>query len=100
MRRPGTSYSGPYRARGTEVDEAILDFVMHIRGGFLTVPLDVTIRCPHADRYLQSDTTPGIASQDAELEKIERYGSTVSPIALESYGRMGIASQQALKDFS
>eukprot|EP00973_Karenia_brevis_P002612 355723-Karenia_brevis.AAC.1 len=63
--------------------EAILDVVMSLPGGLMSVYYDVTIRCPHSVRNGQGHRTaalqPGIAAADGELEKLTRYGRQVQP---------------------
>ena len=34
-------------------------------------------------------SSPGVAAADGEMEKMQRYGPAVIPVAIESYGRMG-----------
>ena len=57
--------------------------------------------CPHGIRNNQclivATTTPAVAAKDGEVEKQYRYDSSVSPVSLETYGRMGPASMDALR---
>ena len=39
---------------------------------------------------------PSLAAADGEMEKLTRYGSTVSPLSFETYGRLGQKSQTLL----
>jgi len=61
-------------------------------------PIDVTIRCPHA-QHLSSiaPTAPSAAADAGERDKHSRYGSSVLPLALETYGRMGRKSMQTVE---
>ena len=63
---------------------------------------DVTLRCPHTVRSEHERSLaakrPGVAAADGEMEKLQRYGPAVAPVALESYGRMGYASMHRLRD--
>ena len=79
-----------------KVQETVLDVVASPPAGFSTFTADITVRCPHSERYAGAATTPGRAANDGELEKFERYGDTVSPLSFETYGRLGMRSQQAL----
>eukprot|EP00973_Karenia_brevis_P022584 3108021-Karenia_brevis.AAC.1 len=42
----------------------------------------------------------GVAAKDGEMEKLARYGSPVMPLAFETYGRLGIQSQQQLRNLA
>ena len=88
--------AGPYlytEQPDGRIVEAILDAVVITQGCFTSTPLDVTIRClrsfrtrgSHADAAWQ----PATAARDGETEKLSRYGPSVAPMALETYGRMG-----------
>jgi len=83
------------------VVEAILDAVIITPGCVDSVPFDVTIRCPHAERYgsesAPTSTTAAAAAMQGEQEKLARYGPSVQPIALETYGRMGYKSIECLR---
>ena len=65
-------------------------------GATRTDLLDVTIRCPHAERYRAASTSPGTAAAAGPTEKLARYGSAVEAISFESYGRLAAASTDAL----
>eukprot|EP00973_Karenia_brevis_P087450 12125089-Karenia_brevis.AAC.1 len=84
-----------------KVREAILDAVVITPGCLSCTMLDVTIRCPHSVRNggggASPDTEPAVASRDGETEKLLRYGPTVTPLSLETYGRMGARSMQGLR---
>ena len=53
--------------------------------------MDITVRCPHAARYLFTDCMNASAIQKAENEKKPAYpdkeGRFVTPLAMETYGR-------------
>jgi len=73
-----------------KVTEAILDAVIIPPGCPSSTPVDVTIRCPHAQRTnKRASVVPSIAADEGESDKFNRYGRSVLPLALETYGRMG-----------
>ena len=78
------------------VTEAILDVVLSFPGSLTQTSLDVTIRCRHSLRYNKSANVAGTAASDGEMEKFERYGQGVLPIAFETYGRLGSTGQRGL----
>ena len=84
-----------------EVTEAILDVVMSFPGGLMSFFFDVTVRCPHSVRNAQGGraaaTRASVAAADGELEKLTRYGSQVSAVSFETYGRLGAVSQANLR---
>ena len=84
----------------SRVTEAILDVVSSHPGGLSKTYVDVTIRAPHAERYANTDTLVGVAAAAGEFEKLERYGSSVSPLSFEPYGRMGKESALALRSLA
>ena len=64
--------------------------------------VDVTIRHPIADRYQpMSAHRPGATAAAAEQEKRERYptagGRSVTPFALETWGRLGDDGENLLQ---
>ena len=90
-----------------KVTEAILDAVVITPGCSSSTPLDVTIRCPHAQRYnneaattMKASVTPSVAAREGENDKHARYGPSVLPVALETYGRMGRTSLQAVNQLA
>ena len=86
-----------YRSDGQgKVQEAVLDVVISPPASFSTFMADITVRCPHSVRYKETASIPASAADDGELEKYERYGSAVTPISFETYGRMGVRSQAGL----
>eukprot|EP00973_Karenia_brevis_P078473 10895601-Karenia_brevis.AAC.1 len=76
------------------VTEAIPDVVLSFPGSLSLTALDVTVRCPHGERYEKAQEVAGTAAADGELEKHERYGKEVVPVSFETYGRLGSASQK------
>ena len=82
------------------VTEAILDVVSSFPGGISQTLLDVTVRCPHAGRYEKADSRCGDAAAGGEWDKQERYGDCVSPVAFETYGRLGAVSVRHLQSLA
>ncbi len=77
--------------------EAILDIVATWPGQVRPAWIDVTVRCPHAERYPVAHSRPGHAAAVAEQSKLERYGPGVFPVAFETYGRIGDRSRESLQ---
>ena len=77
--------------------DAVLDLVVTFPGSFAQSWVDVSIRCPHAERYAQASSVPGEAAAKAAEEKHDRYGPFVLPLAFESYGRLGTAGRCTLE---
>eukprot|EP00973_Karenia_brevis_P061149 8503719-Karenia_brevis.AAC.1 len=50
-----------------KVVEAILDVVAILPGSFVTMPFDVTIRCPHNQDF--ASHRPSVAAKDGEVDK-------------------------------
>eukprot|EP00973_Karenia_brevis_P071865 9986860-Karenia_brevis.AAC.1 len=78
-----------------KVTEAILDVVTIIPGCLGAMPCDVRIRCPH-DVDLAAHR-PAVAAKEGEVDKACRYDATVTPLSLETYGRVGVASMDGLR---
>ena len=72
-----------------EVKEARMDLVVWSAKWPAALQVDVSSRCPAAQRYLpKAGSTPGTANQAAEREKRNRYKSdTVTCVAVETWGR-------------
>ena len=68
---------------------AILDVVSWFPGVLQQLWIDVSVRCPHAERYNESASKPGVAAVAGEAEKTTRYGTAVRPLVFETYGRPG-----------
>ena len=66
------------------ITEEILEDIVTTPGCLACVPTNATIKCPHAVRNAQGAATaahtPGVAARDAELEKMNRYGASVTPM--------------------
>ena len=88
------------QADGSKVTEAILDVVSSYPVGLCKSFLDLTIRAPHAERYVETDRVAGVAAKAGEFEKLERYGSNVMPLSFEPYGRLGPESCKALRSLA
>ena len=74
-----------------------MDLVVAFPGSLAQVWVDVSIRCPHAERYTRADRAAGAAADRAAEEKRERYGPLVMPLVFESYGRLGSAGRRTLE---
>ena len=67
---------------------AILDVVSWFPGVLQQLWIDVSARCPHAERYNESASKPGVAAVAGEAEKTKRCGTPRS-LVFETYGRLG-----------
>ena len=86
---------------GGKVTEAILDAVIIPPGCPSSTLVNVTIRCPHAQRTnSKASVTPSIAAAEGERDKLNRYGRSVLPLAFETYGRLGQKSLQTVSTLS
>eukprot|EP00973_Karenia_brevis_P035117 4845303-Karenia_brevis.AAC.1 len=56
---------------GSKVTEAILDVVSSHPGGLSKKLLDVTVRSPHAEIYVNADRVAGLAARSGEQDKLE-----------------------------
>ena len=88
------------RGTGAPVSEAVLDLWVAFPGHTCPIYLDVTIRCPLAQRYSTAWKTPGVAATYAVRQKEARYGPKVITIALESYGRLAVETVAALESLA
>ena len=77
-----------------------MDVVFHFPGSANVRYNDVTIRCPHADSYTNTETRPGVAAACGVNDKVRRYGEAVTAISLETYGRMDPTSISHLRRFA
>ena len=77
--------------------DAILDLVVTFPGAVQAHYIDVTIRCPHAERYEHAGHAPGEAASTAVREKRAHYGSSVLTVAMETYGRFAAEIHRALE---
>ena len=64
---------------------AILDVVSWFPGVLQQLWTDVSVRCPHAERYHESASKPGVAAVAGEAEKTKRYGTAVRSLVFETY---------------
>ena len=62
--------------------DAILDLVVSFPGSFELRWLDVTIRCPLANRYPMAQSVPGSAASKSAEEKLTRYRPSILPLVL------------------
>ena len=60
--------------------------------------MDVSVRCPHAERYNESALKPGVAAVDGQAEKTKRYGTAVRHWVFETHGRLGTEGTKLLRD--
>ena len=77
---------------------AILDVVSGVLGVLPQLWIDVSVRCPHADRYNVSASKCGLTASACEAQKAQRYGAAVHPSVSESYGRHGPADIKLFRD--
>ena len=77
---------------------AILDVVSWFPGVLQHLWMDVSVRCPHAERYNESASKPGVAAVAEETEKTKRCGTAVRPLVFETYGRLGGEGSKLLRD--
>ena len=68
---------------------AILDVVSWFPGVLKQLWIDVSVRCPHAERYNESASKTGDAAAAGETEKTKRYSMAVRSLVFETYGRLG-----------
>ena len=59
---------------------------------------DVSVRCPHAERYNESTSKTGVAAVAEEAEKTKRYGMAVRALVFETSGRLGSECTKLLRD--
>ena len=79
---------------------ARLDVVASWPGQTTAWWLDVSVRCPTAERYAAEKPAAADSSTKGEAEKALRYGQAVRPIVFESMGRLGFRSQRTLHEFA
>ena len=74
------------------VVEAIMDVVTAWPGAAAAHRVDVTVRCPWAERYLRlgSSERPGVAASTGDKEKLIRYGPSVLSLCFESNGQLSV----------
>ena len=81
-----------------EMKCAILDVVSWILGVLQQLWIDVSVRCPHAERYNESTSKPGVATVAGKAKKTKRYGVAVRALVFETYGRLGGEGTKLLRD--
>ena len=64
---------------------AILDVVSCFPGVLQQHWIDVSVRCPHGERYNESASKPGVTAVAGEMEKTKRYGAVVRSLVFETY---------------
>ena len=77
---------------------AILDVVSWFPSVQQQLWIDVSVRCPHAERYNESASKPGVAAVAGEAEKTKRYGTAVRALVFETCGRLGGEGTKLLRD--
>ena len=77
---------------------AILDVVSWLPGVLQQPWIDVSVRCPHAERHTESASKPGVAAVAGEAEKTKRCGMAVRALVFETYGRLGGEGTKLLRD--
>ena len=60
--------------------------------------IDVSVRCPRAQRYTESASKPGVAAVAGETEKTKRYGAAVTSLVFETHGKLGGEGAKLLRD--
>ena len=65
---------------------AILDVVSWFPGVQHHLWKDVSVRCPHAERYNESASKREVAAVAGGVEKTNRYGTAVRSLVFETYG--------------
>ena len=81
-----------------EMRYAILDVVSWFPGVLQQLWTDVSVRCPHAERYNESASKPGVAAGAGEAEKTKRCGTAVRALVFETCGRVGGEGTKLLRD--
>ena len=77
---------------------AILDVVSWFPGVLHQLWIDVSVRCPHAERYNGSASKPGMAAVTGAAEKTKRCGTVVRSLVFETHGRLGGEGTKLLRD--
>ena len=60
--------------------------------------IDVSVRCPHAERYNECASKPGVATVAGEAEKTKRNGMAVRALVFDTCGRLGGEGTKLLRD--
>ena len=77
---------------------AVLDVVSWFLGVLQQLWMDVSARCPHAERYNEIASIPGGATVAGEAEKTKRCGMAVRALVFETFGRLGGKGAKLLRD--
>ena len=77
---------------------AILDVVSWFPGVLQELWIDVSVRCPHAERHNESASKPGVVAVAGEAEKTKRCGTAVRSLVFETHGRLGGQGAKLLRD--
>ena len=77
---------------------AILDVVSWFPSVLQQLWIDVSVWCPHQERYNESVSKPGVATVAGEAEKTKRFGMAVRPLVFETCGRLGGEGTKLLRD--
>ena len=77
--------------------EAIMDLCVSWPAAGRRHLIDITVRCPFAERYADADSVPGRASDEGAKDKLRRYGPSVSAFPMESLGRLGTEGHATLR---
>ena len=81
------------------IKEAVMDLVIRAPSNPRSRYVDVTIRCPHR-KDKDNGEAAGAMAEVGEDDKMRRYGPSVMPLAMESYGRMGPESRESLRQLA
>ena len=65
---------------------AVLGVLSWFAGVLRQIWIDVSVRCPHAERYNESSSKTGLAAMTGEREKVARYGLLVTALVFEMGG--------------
>ena len=76
----------------------ILDVVSLFLGDLQQLWIEVSVRCPQAERYNESVSKPGVAAVAGAAEKMKRYGTAVRSVVFVTYGRLGGEGTKLLRD--
>ena len=68
---------------------AILDVVSWFPGVLQQLCIDVSVRRPHAERYTESASKPGVPAVAGAAEKTRRYGKAFRSLLFETHRRLG-----------
>ena len=77
---------------------AFLDVVSWFLGVLQQLWIDVSVRCPYAERHNESASKLGVAAVAGETEKTKRYGTAVRSLVFETHGRLSGEGTKLLRD--